>query len=66
MSDVFSEVVKNNSSTVSLAKRAVAVAAALELIKTYAGSTHPKFSLTEQMKLLSSHADQIQDALKVK
>lgn len=66
MSDVISQLITQHSGSGVAARRAAAVAAALELIKTYAGSTHPKFSLTEQMKLLSSHADQIQAALKVK
>lgn len=66
MSDAISKVFDQNSGNREDAKRAAAVAAALELIKVYASSAHPKFSMSDQMNLLSSYADQIQRALEGK
>ncbi|CAI8820125.1 conserved hypothetical protein [Pseudomonas sp. IT-P100] len=66
MSETFAPIIANNSALKSEAKRAAAVAAALDLIHAYAGSGNQKFSLSAHMKMLSTYADQIQAALKVK
>lgn len=66
MTDAFAPIMSQNSGTSESAKRAAATAAALELIKAYAGSGNPKFSLSDQMKMLLTYTDQIQEALKTK
>lgn len=47
-------------------RRRSAVAAALEVIATYAGSGNPKFSLSDQMGKLSEYADIIEKAIEKK
>ncbi|MGQ3820349.1 hypothetical protein [Pseudomonas alliivorans] len=63
MSEIFTPVIANNSATSASAKRSAAVAAALDLIHAYAASGNQKFSLSSQMKMLSTYADQIEEAL---
>lgn len=64
MSDIGKHVIAAGSGkTDESDKRRSAVAAAAELIATYAGSGHPKFSLTDQMSRLSEYADIIQAAI---
>ncbi len=65
MSETFAPIIANNANKME-AKRAAAVVAALDLIHAYAGSGNQKFSLNGHMKMLSTYADQIQEALKVK
>ncbi|MGE8436807.1 MAG: hypothetical protein ACN6P2_09745 [Pseudomonas palmensis] len=67
MSDAISKVFDQNSATREDAKRAAAVAAAIELIAARVASPTVKQSqLADEMDNLSRYADQIQQALNKK